>query len=232
MSAVRNTPVVRRLSTVRGPEEAINDGEPESGKASPRDQTSSPPRNGSVVGPLSSPAERVTTDANPGASGNAIGVEEAANGDGGGGLENLDTDHIAFMPYASSPTSEHRRVLTFVGVGAHPNSTSFRNPYTGGIYQRGRKRTIGEEDKEDEPLAGWYPHYLTSHTTGRNGQFFGLSRAEREHLGGVEYRAIVLLSWIVPIYFVLWQLLGCIGLGAYMNHNKSSTARENGIDPW
>jgi hypothetical protein len=232
MSAVRNTPVVRRLSTVRGPEEAINDGEPESGKARPRDQTSSPPRNGSVVGPLSSPAERVTTDANPGASGNAIGVEEAANGDGGGGLENLDTDHIAFMPYASSPTSEHRRVLTFVGVGAHPNSTSFRNPYTGGIYQRGRKRTIGEEDKEDEPLAGWYPHYLTPHTTGRNGQFFGLSRAEREHLGGVEYRAIVLLSWIVPIYFVLWQLLGCIGLGAYMNHNKSSTARENGIDPW
>jgi hypothetical protein len=102
----------------------------------------------------------------------------------------------------------------------------------GGIYQRGRKSTRVDENKEEEPPEGWYPHYLTPHTIGRNAQFFGLSRAERDHLGGVEYRAIQLLSWIVPLYFVMWQLLGCLGLGAYMAHNKASTARENGIDPW
>jgi hypothetical protein len=77
-----------------------------------------------------------------------------------------------------------------------------------------------------------YPHYLTRHTTGRNAQFYGLSKAEREHLGGVEYRAITLLAYVVPIYFILWQLLGCVGLAAYFAHNKPSVARENGINPW
>ena len=77
-----------------------------------------------------------------------------------------------------------------------------------------------------------YPNYLTRHTTGRNAQFFGLTKPEREHLGGVEYRAITLLAYVVPIYFVLWQLLGCIGLGAYMAHNKADVSRANGINPW
>jgi hypothetical protein len=77
-----------------------------------------------------------------------------------------------------------------------------------------------------------YPNYLTRHTTGRNAQFFGLSKAEREHLGGVEYRAITLLAYIVPAYFLLWQVLGCMGLAAYMAHNKASVTRANGINPW
>lgn len=99
-------------------------------------------------------------------------------------------------------------------------------------YRQGKEKEAEEEEKEEEPPESWFPGYLTKHTTGRNGQFFGLSRAERDHLGGVEYRAIQLLAWIVPIYFVLWQLLGCLGLAAYVAHNKASVARENGINPW
>jgi Trk-type K+ transport system membrane component len=66
----------------------------------------------------------------------------------------------------------------------------------------------------------------------RNSQFHGLSDAEREHLGGCEYRAIQLLSWMVPLYFVLFQLLGCLGIGAYVANNRADTARRNGLDPW
>ena len=93
------------------------------------------------------------------------------------------------------------------------------------------------EDQDQEPKSaplqhGQYPHYLTRHTTGRNAQFYNLTRAEREHLGGVEYRAITLLSWIVPTYFVLWQVLAGLGLGAYMASHKASVAEENGINPW
>ncbi|ESZ94052.1 hypothetical protein SBOR_5578 [Sclerotinia borealis F-4128] len=77
-----------------------------------------------------------------------------------------------------------------------------------------------------------YPSYLNSNTTGRNAQFHGLSRVEREHLGGVEYRAISFLAWLVPLYFILWQVLGGIGLGAYMAYNKANVALENGINPW
>lgn len=147
-------------------------------------------------------------------------------------------DHIGFMRYAPSPEGtpkpEHSRVLSFAGVGAHPNATGYRSfspSSDGGIYNRGRKKDVTPSEAEQLSHAE-YPHYLTRHTTGRNAQFFGLSKAEREHLGGVEYRAITLLAYVVPIYFVLWQLFGCIGLSAYMAHNKTNVSRDNGINPW
>ena len=149
---------------------------------------------------------------------------------------NPDPDHISFIRYASpSPEGpQHTRVLSFAGVGAHPYSTSLKFSPAKGIRDRGPKgRENGHNHDHEDEIRHWqYPHYLTRHTTGRNAQFYGLSKAEREHLGGVEYRAITLLAYVVPMYFILWQLLGCIGLGAYMAHNKASTARENGIDPW
>lgn len=67
---------------------------------------------------------------------------------------------------------------------------------------------------------------------GRNSTFHDLSESDREKLGGVEYRALRLLSVIVPTYFVLWQLLGCLGAGAYIARNRASVTEENGINPW
>ena len=233
MSVVRNTPSIWRRGSSTGPVEATDGGipEPESTNDTPRDQASPPPVHGSAEAVSPGPMDRVATATDTETPERATRISTA--GTGNGAAAGSEADHISFMP--TSPTSEHRRVLTFVGVGAHPHSTSFRTPQTGGIYQRGRKSVKENEyqqSKEDVPPKSWYPHYLTPHTTGRNGQFFGLSREEREDLGGVEYRAIQLLAWIVPIYFAIWQLLGCLGLAAYMAHNKASTARENGIDPW
>jgi potassium uptake Trk family protein len=59
-----------------------------------------------------------------------------------------------------------------------------------------------------------------------------LTEKERRELGGYEYRAVRLLAWLVPTYFVLFQLLGCLGLGAYVANNKASVALENGLNPW
>ncbi|KAF9875452.1 hypothetical protein CkaCkLH20_07272 [Colletotrichum karsti] len=60
---------------------------------------------------------------------------------------------------------------------------------------------------------------------GRNGQFFDLTEEQREYLGGVEYRALKILFTIVCVYFVLWQLLGAITLGAWSYvHNQDVTA--------
>lgn len=234
----RNFPaaVVKNASTERHPDDvreaagSISDGRAESTANTTRDQVSPPSRSGSEV--LSSvSAHGVTRVASTGILEKPAEPEGAVDENGDREATGLDTDRISFMPRPTSAMSDRRRVLAFVGVGAHPNSTSFRAPQGGGIYHRGRKMLEGGEDKE-EPLKSWYPHYLTPYTTGRNGQFFGLSKAEREHLGGVEYRAIEMLSWIVPIYFVMWQLLGCLGLGAYMAHNKADVATNNGINPW
>ncbi|KAI2465172.1 TrkH-domain-containing protein [Annulohypoxylon bovei var. microspora] len=74
--------------------------------------------------------------------------------------------------------------------------------------------------------------YLRGHKVGRNGQFHGLTSEEREELGGTEYRALKLLSIIVPVYFFSWQFLGCVSLGAWTTNNLPQPALDNGISPW
>ncbi|KAJ2978189.1 hypothetical protein NUW58_g7571 [Xylaria curta] len=75
-------------------------------------------------------------------------------------------------------------------------------------------------------------HYQGTHKVGRNAQFHGLSSDEREKLGGTEYRALRLLSVIVPIYFVSWQVLGSVALGAWIANNQPQPALDNAISPW
>lgn len=73
-------------------------------------------------------------------------------------------------------------------------------------------------------------HFL--HQFSRNSSFHNLSERERQKLGGAEYRAVSLLSIIVPVYFLLWQLFGGLGVGAYIARNKAAVARSNGLNPW
>jgi hypothetical protein len=63
---------------------------------------------------------------------------------------------------------------------------------------------------------------------GRNSQFHNLTEKERRKLGGIEYDAICLLSYVVPIYFVLWQLLGALGVGAWFQVHASNLTLQNG----
>ncbi|KAH8906239.1 TrkH-domain-containing protein [Coniochaeta sp. PMI_546] len=75
-------------------------------------------------------------------------------------------------------------------------------------------------------------HFLMHRRAGRNAQFHDLTAEERELLGGCEYRALKILAIIVPTYFFLWQVLGCLALGAWINNNLPEPALENGINPW
>lgn len=74
--------------------------------------------------------------------------------------------------------------------------------------------------------------HLGGHKVGRNSQFHGLTADEREELGGTEYRALKLLSIIVPLYWFLWQFLGCVSLGAWLANNQPEPALSNAISPW
>lgn len=74
--------------------------------------------------------------------------------------------------------------------------------------------------------------FLTSKNVGRNAQFHDLTAEEREQLGGCEYRALKILSVVVPLYFVFWQMLGCIALGAWIANNKAEVATSNGLGAW
>ncbi|KAK4195253.1 cation transport protein-domain-containing protein [Triangularia verruculosa] len=75
-------------------------------------------------------------------------------------------------------------------------------------------------------------NFLAHRSSSRNAQFHDLTREEREHLGGCEYRALKVLALLVPAYFVFWQLLGCLALGAWINNNQPGPPLGNGINPW
>ncbi|KAI1809907.1 cation transport protein-domain-containing protein [Poronia punctata] len=65
-----------------------------------------------------------------------------------------------------------------------------------------------------------------------NIRFPELTSREREKLGGTEYRALKLLSILVPLYFVSWQILGSVVLGAWIANNQPQPAQDNAISPW
>ncbi|GAB7353165.1 hypothetical protein MBLNU459_g3696t3 [Dothideomycetes sp. NU459] len=121
-----------------------------------------------------------------------------------------------------------RRLFSMQGVGAHPSaglhrSTSLSRPSLPRL-DRSESHSMSKDTTD---------HYFpSSGFIARNSQFYGLTDAERDKLGGVEYKALYYLSWIVPLYFFLWQLIGCIGLAAYVALNRPSTARTNGLNPW
>lgn len=108
-----------------------------------------------------------------------------------------------------------------------------------GVVQRGRTMTSKQRsplatliEKRGEALRGTSRYFQSGGRVGRNSQFYSLTLSERERLGGVEYRAVMLLEIIVPVYFVLWQLFGCIGLGAYVATYRADTTLQNGLNPW
>lgn len=138
-----------------------------------------------------------------------------------------------FRPSNTSQSSPRRRSrLSFgtLGVGVRPGTsldiTSVDDLPTSRSINH--NEALGDCDKDDsddqfDATEGW---------TSRNSQFHGLTERERQKIGGYEYRAVALLAWLVPAYYVLFQLLGCLGCAAWVAHNRPDTARGNGLDPW
>ncbi|KIY01934.1 uncharacterized protein Z520_02072 [Fonsecaea multimorphosa CBS 102226] len=122
------------------------------------------------------------------------------------------------------------------GVGARRLDNHPRHSQPVGIHPPVPESAIEDDDDDppSSPLANKLNKYLdTLHGyLGRNSQFYHLSEEERKKLGGIEYDAICLLSWLVPTYFVLFQLFGAIGVGAWITANRPNMARENGLDPF
>lgn len=139
--------------------------------------------------------------------------------------------HISFGPdrhyHSQEASASHRHVHRFMGVGADSHATIKRRPQT--------TASVATADYQSDAATVLSSNNLPFASSGimsRNSHFHHLTEEEREQLGGYEYRAVILLSWLVPAYFILFQLLGCIGLGAYVAINKPMVTRANGLDPW
>ncbi|PKX91476.1 putative cation transporter [Aspergillus novofumigatus IBT 16806] len=102
-------------------------------------------------------------------------------------------------------------------------------PYTN--YRQPSELSDRAPRRGQNPDSGHEPLAFLRHV-GRNSTFPTLTEEERDKLGGVEYRAVCLLTIIVPIYFVAWQFLGGLAVGAYVARNKSTVTETNGLAPW
>jgi hypothetical protein len=140
-----------------------------------------------------------------------------------------DTRH----PGSKRDNADYRyrpRLLGFTGVGARSDLSSRRMSLQSGRPLSTHSQAVNDDipqlqctDKSFMPNEGF---------VGRNSAFHGLSYSERERLGGAEYKAVVFLSWVVPLYFFLWQFLSCLSCGGYINRYHSDIARQNGLNPW
>ncbi|MCJ1434493.1 hypothetical protein MMC27_003862 [Xylographa pallens] len=153
-------------------------------------------------------------------------IEDAADP-----LENSYASSIRFVPHVPPSVSRSHRQPYMSSDGEVSSSiTYFRETNNSDLsYQNSQVRPEHETEKPDH---GTQKYFNSGGIIGRNSQFYSLTAAERERLGGVEYRAILLLEIIVPIYFVFWQLLGCVGLGAWMALNAADITLQNGLNPW
>jgi potassium uptake Trk family protein len=129
----------------------------------------------------------------------------------------------------------HSRVMSGSGVGAHRMEA---HPRYARPLPFGLSDSTAVYDEEKHPSPSGAPSTIDKYLKtingyiGRNSQFHNLSEAERRKLGGIEYDAVCLLSWLVPTYFVLLQLFGAIGVGAWMTVNNPSVSRTNGLNPF
>ncbi|KAI4139963.1 MAG: hypothetical protein L6R39_006026 [Caloplaca ligustica] len=123
------------------------------------------------------------------------------------------------------------RILSMQGVGArhdlpnHPVRIARPETFLSPVEEH--------RDKVDKAkLSDLIHHFSIPGMIGRNSNFSNLSIADRERLGGVEYRTLELLAIVVPLYFVAWNFLGAIGMGAWVANEGRNLTEVNGLNPW
>ncbi|KAI9730396.1 MAG: hypothetical protein M1834_005906 [Cirrosporium novae-zelandiae] len=141
---------------------------------------------------------------------------------------------MSHIHFDNRQTKRHTQIFNMAGIGARQGLSN--DPTLAPSLTLVRSSTRRGQDPEKQGSSSLYKYLesarLVAGFVGRNSQFHNLSSEEREQLGGVEYRAITLLEIIVPLYFVLFQLLGSIGIGAWITVNRPSMTKENGLNPF
>ncbi|KAE8554261.1 hypothetical protein EYB25_002799 [Talaromyces marneffei] len=137
----------------------------------------------------------------------------------------VDDDQLTVQSHSRNKV--RHRVFPMAGIGARPDARDPKDAAPSFVADEERRHSLIESLTRSPQK-----FFLSRGLISRNSQFHGLTASEREKLGGVEYKAICLLSIIVPLYFVLFNVLGFIGLGTWLAVNRPNVARENGLNPF
>ncbi|KAF3399952.1 Low-affinity potassium transport protein [Penicillium rolfsii] len=140
----------------------------------------------------------------------------------------VDDDQITVGDAYARHRHHHRRVFPMAGVGARPD-----------LNNHPRDVAPLPLHAEDASVSGFkgiirgtQKYFTSKGTISRNSQFYGLTFAEREKLGGVEYKAVSFLSIIVSLYFLVFLALGIVGMGSWLAANHPEVSEVNGLSPF
>lgn len=141
----------------------------------------------------------------------------------------VDDDQVTVGHPQSRHHHHHHRVFPMAGVGARLDLNN---------HPRDVARTVPLADADDDmtrpggSLKGTQKYFSSSGSISRNSQFHGLTPEEREQLGGVEYKAVSVLSVIVALYWGLFLIIGIVGMGGWLEANHPEIPRANGLSPF
>ena len=142
-------------------------------------------------------------DVERGAKPQRIDEEESsdndANGETGGPIKRTDTE-VEPMHGDEPRKNLGQRIKNVLGKIKEGDDddehTGLRDRFAN--RTRSIQRALSSEKKELDPL----PYLSYAATIGRNSTFVDLTEEQREELGGIEYRALKTLAWILLVYYV------------------------------
>ena len=139
-----------------------------------------------------------------------------------------DDDQLTIGARRSHHNHHAHRVFPMVGVGARLDLNNHPRDVTPNL-------PLYEEEKFGGLkgiLRGTHKYFTSKGSVSRNSSFHGLTPAERDKLGGVEYKAVSFLSVIVPIYWLSFLIFGIVGMGGWLEANHPEISRSNGLSPF
>lgn len=137
----------------------------------------------------------------------------------------IDEDQVTI----GGTTHRHRhRVFPMAGIGARPDLHNHPRDAAPNLPLSTESSVSGIKNV----LRGTQKYIASKGLVSRNSQFHDLTAAERDELGGVEYKAVSFLSVVVFLYFILFILFGMVGMGGWLEAYHPDVTRSNGLSPF
>jgi hypothetical protein len=148
----------------------------------------------------------------------------------------LNQDDHPFKQHITFDAANNHHSRPHTGPSAYKKAEySDAEPTASSMHLRNRSRskTLGSfmsksktEEKDPMPYLSWTP------TVGRNSAFIDLTEAQREELGGIEYRSLKLLALILVTYYVGFHLLGSVCLIPWIVRDRryASIVEQGGVN--
>ncbi|KAK4152101.1 cation transport protein-domain-containing protein [Chaetomidium leptoderma] len=145
-------------------------------------------------------------------------------------MPGLGSKILPSQPPERQPERDVETGLAPITEGVVPRTLGVRSPRGVAFLEPPPRPADGPEDDRTAEVRDFLENKRKN--VGRNGEFFNLTLKEREYLGGVEYRAVEVLVVTIAMYYILWQLLGGIALGAWLAVNAPEIPAVNQQNSW